>query len=189
MWKIRTGLSCDREEVNFRFVSAEIIDLDPNSPAGEKYFYVSASFQTLRRVVKIKEEYPLPPKDLRITPDVRSMWERYSQYVEGKDTLGSMAYFCLTVLEHRWPGKDRAYICKELNIGSKVLSKLGYLSSEVGDMSSARKRRAKEYRSYTQSEIEWLKAVVRVIIERLGEYECKPNKPLRKITMADLPKP
>ena len=52
-----------------------------------------------------------------------------------------MAYFCLTVVEARSgpKGQKRPNAAKQLKVEPKVLSKLGELSSQVGDNQKARK--------------------------------------------------
>ena len=57
-------------------------------------------------VVNHPPAYPEPPSasnGIRLTPDVRSMFNRYVDCFSGEERLDSMAYFCLTVLEWSAP--------------------------------------------------------------------------------------
>ncbi len=85
--------------------------------------------------------YPEPPSRFRESQDVEVMWLRYEGYRDGKEPLTAMAYFCLTVVEARSgpKGQKRPNAAKQLKVEPKVLSKLGELSSQVGDNQKARK--------------------------------------------------
>ena len=50
--------------------------------------------------------YPQPPKGVKLTPDVESMYGCYMGYRQGREPLASMAYFCLTVLENKMGSKS-----------------------------------------------------------------------------------
>ena len=99
-----------------------------------------------------------------------------------------MAYFCLTVVEARSgpKGQKRPNAAKQLKVEPKVLSKLGELSSQVGDNQKARKFGGSG-RSHTDREERWLKETVLALIRRVGEYDSDPKAPLPALTMADLP--
>ena len=43
--------------------------------------------------------YPSPPSGISLTPNVKTMYQRYMGYLRGCEPLASMAYFCLTKLD------------------------------------------------------------------------------------------
>jgi hypothetical protein len=72
-------------------------------------------------------------------------------------------------------------------IAGPVLSMLGHLSSERGDVTTARKADAAA-RPLTSQEIRWLEAAVLAIIRRVGEVAAAGSAvTLTQLTMADLP--
>jgi hypothetical protein len=79
--------------------------------------------------------YPSPPDRFEAPPDVRAMWLRWQEYQAGRESLPSMAYFCLTVVEASMGGartgrRERA--ADHYAIDVDVLKTLGDLASEVG---------------------------------------------------------
>jgi hypothetical protein len=119
------------------------------------------------------------------------MWRRYERHKQGTDSIETMAYHALTVLERRFPGKtgrkDRKTIACSLNLEGTILKGLGRLSSKRGGPLTARKYDPTSQPLSTQ-EINWIATVVRLLIQRLGEYEAAPSSPLPKTTMSDLPR-
>jgi hypothetical protein len=95
-----------------------------------------------------------------------------------------MAYFVLTVLEMHG-GRRKA--AARFGIGGRVLSKLGHLASETGDVKTARKAAATA-RPLTAEESRWLEAAVIAIVRRVGEVAAAGSAALLpQLTMADLP--
>jgi hypothetical protein len=105
-WELDIALDKRRECVRFEFDSAKVIDRMPPETSGSAHVLaVSGGIQTqgaLTISLQVAQSwYPDPPTDFTVTPDVESLWYRYSMYVEGHDTLLAMAYFCLTLLSGR----------------------------------------------------------------------------------------
>ena len=130
--------------------------------------------------------YPHPPaSDLRITADVESMFTRYMGYLQDREPLAGMAYFCLTVLEYPFRGTDGGKTkgaAREYQVSKKVLNTIRRLSSERGG-SQARKAEGKD-RELTDQEHRFLKEATVTIIERAAH---KNHSTLPKITKSDLP--
>ena len=117
--------------------------------------------------------YPDPPTDFIATPDVLSMWQRYEGYKAGREPAPSMAYFCLTVFEMAARSSDERAARKKavsyFSIDFPVLATLGWLSTDVGDLSIARKAKLKAQRPHTPAELGWIDEVVPRLIRRAGE--------------------
>ena len=93
-----------------------------------------------------------------------------------------MAYFCLTVFDARAGGRRK--VAKKYQISKKVLAKLGYLTSNVGDRHTARKfSKDSDGRPYTPAEIAWIEGAVKDLIRRKAEYDFDPAAPLPLLTM------
>ena len=111
--------------------------------------------------------YPAPAKHFVLTPNAESLWLRYVGFLEGREPLLSMAYFCLTVLESA--SGSRGAASKRYRISEKVLRKLGELTATRGDRLSARKATARPQQSLSGAESAWIQSVVKALILRAGE--------------------
>ena len=97
-----------------------------------------------------------------------------------------MAYFCLSFLEAKAGSRKQA--AKQYRIDKKLLNMLGRLASTKGDKLTARKVDPGTILTpLTATQISWLEAVVKAIIQRVGEIDSDPSLPV--ITMHDLPSP
>ena len=96
-------------------------------------------------------------------------------YLQGREPLASMAYFCLTMLEDK---KDRMTAARKYGIDREVLTKIAKLSSEKGGQ-EARKARGIN-RELTPSETRFLQKAIPALIRRAAEvaHDCKhdPHK-------------
>ena len=106
-WEIDAGLRQGGPNYfTLKFAHAQIEDRNPtiedrNPTPGVKDISVTvrAGTPTVTVRVTVDKEYPPPPSGLTITPDVRTLYDRYMGCRQGKEPLPSMAYFCLTVIE------------------------------------------------------------------------------------------
>jgi len=142
-----------------------------------------------------QKHYPQPPSDFVVSPHVATMWQRYERYLQDREPLQPMANFRLTVLKDsakQFPGKkkgdkDRDKAALMYRVCPRVLSKLGYLTGNVGDPVTGRKATVAEQRSLTPQEVKWLEEVVKKLIRRAGEYAADPQRQRQQITMGVLP--
>jgi hypothetical protein len=189
-WELDNLLTQGKKEFCFEFKSSKIIDRNPTISNGSSkmegrtqgYSLVGGklSFNITRN------KYPSPPRDLSYTSDVESLSKRYEGYLKGKEPLLSMAYFCLTLLESR--ARDRANAGKVYFIDEKVLSNLGRLTSECGNIFEARKvKGGQSFAPLTESEKNWIVDTIKQLIRRKAEYDFYPNVNFPLITMESLP--
>ena len=194
-WEIATDLKHGPGAIRFRFESPEIIDRDPPPPGASVVVQLEGvscvATAGVVAVVVTSKQYPDPPDRFVASPDVETMWLRYSGYVAGKEPLLSMAYMCLTVLEAS-TGKakrKREAAAKRYTVDIDVLKKLGALTTERGDAATARKVEAgRPFQPLSDTETTWVKDVIRALIRRVGEWRADSQFPWPKITMADFPK-
>jgi len=90
-----------------------------------------------------RKTYPDPPKGFHLTPDAESILLRFRGYQDGREPLLSLAYFCLTVVLSAAGGLSNA--AKAFGIAKSVLRKFGELTSNRGDLTTARKARATKH--------------------------------------------
>ena len=189
-WEVDSDLRYGRGEFRFDFVKSEIIDRAPVTP-GEIHGHLiatlgNASLTAFGTVVTIhvkRTNYPNPPGSFRLTPQAESVWTRYQGYLDGREPLLPMAYFCLTVLESDAGGRQKAATL--YRIDQKVLRKIGELTSIRGNNLFARKASSGPTRELRNEEQNWLECVIKLLIWRCGETGERALLPI--ITMADLP--
>lgn len=178
-WKVETALRLGRDELQFTYHSADLIDRNPppgNGISGWAYNMlepIQASATAVLQPLTLTS-YPGPPTRFRVNANVETMWQRYQGYIAGREPLQSMAYFCLTVIENDAGTRRKAAM--RYDIDDRVLSKLGQLTSTKGDHSTSRKMTGGT--SLTNEENRWIEAAVKVLILRMGEYDPQNPMPL-----------
>ena len=188
-WEIKADLEVGRGEMRFHFKDYHVIDRDPPPPGDPKNVQLSGAVNFTSNTTAIlrvrRGKYPDLPTNFTVTPDVETLWQRYNKYLDGREELTAMAYFCLTVIQNPAGGRRRA--AKLYKIQEAILSKLGYLTSEKGDAKTARKfPKGGSLISLSEKETKWIEAVVKILILRAGELANIHSVQL--ITMNDLPK-
>jgi len=170
-----------RRLVGFKFKDTRIVDLDTGTVLKRVESWASMPVETTAGTIA-RSEYPKPPVDFVVSPNVETLWNRYELYVEGREPLAGMAYACFTfIIKVMYNG--RADASKNLNISDPVLKELGRLAGGKGE------RKYPTAGPYSGHEKAWLEAAIRVLIRRVGE-QAAGAPALRQITMTDpqLPK-
>ena len=131
VWEIDACLNNGPSSFKLRFDESEIEDRNPTPGkvrvrAGIGVGCVAISASVTCRVC----DYPSPPSGLAINPDVQTMYDRYMNYLQGREPLSGMAFFCLTVLENSAGGRKAS--ARKYQIAKRVLREIGYLCSEKG---------------------------------------------------------
>lgn len=192
-WEIKIGLENDPDDIRFKFDRSEVADLEPNQEENNTNLSVSVCKHEhdAENIVlhESRHKYPDPPNQFSISPDVETMYLRYKSYREGRDSLLSMAYLLLTVVESRVEKRNKLRnAAKKLRIEEKILKKLGELCSTKGDESEARKAPENcNFIPLQQKEREWVLAACKLLINRCGEYEFCGTENLSLIKMDNLP--
>lgn len=189
-WELLIGLDHDPGDLSFRFQHVEVIDRNPTD-ANTIFLNVhstSHSHTAMDAVLHVSRGvFPPPPQKFALSLDVDTMYARYRAYREGKESLLSMAYMCLTILEASAGG--RADAAKKYAIAKPVLDKFGNLCSEKGAPHEARKYpKNRTFEPISNSEKEWITQVIKASIRRLGEYAHDSTAILTQLTMNDFPK-
>jgi hypothetical protein len=189
-WEVDADLRWGRDELRFTFDGANVIDRAPAPPGviHVSAFVVGAALVSAIGTVSVhvtRANYPAPPPaTFRLNPDGESILARYQGYLDGREPLPSMAYFCLTVVEckvGKAGGRKRAAAAYRIDLS--VLNKMGELTSERGDTLNARKAAAAQ--PLTGAEHAWPEEAVKMLIRRLGDTRNAAALPM--ITMSDLP--
>lgn len=185
-WEIGAALQRGYPEFKFVFQKVVLVDRNPLEGKGTSQVVTEASVYIKGDVEFIikPSQYPAPPQNFCVTPDVETLWTRYEGYLRGREPLLPMAYFCLTVIEAAYNG--RANAAKQLNVAEAVLDMIGKLTSTKGDFLTARKIDAlSTKRSLSGLETTWLQEALRALIRRLGEAHS--STPSKSLDMKDLP--
>jgi hypothetical protein len=192
-WEIQAALDSGRGCLNFELEDAEVIDRNPPPPGTPSAATAAINLASLGLAGGVtchvvRGKYPDPPSNFAASPMVKHLWNRYQMYLDRRDLLTTMGYVCLSTIQE--DAGDRRQASIKYSIDPAVLSMLGTLTSDVGDLETARKfdnRSTK--RAHTPGERAWVEAVVKRIIRRVGERDHNPTASLPQITMADFPSP
>ena len=184
-WEIYSGLIYQKDVLGFTLntiSSIEIVDHKNGKPPDiiesfEEFIYSSGSINS-----QSEYEYTKPTDSFTTSPDVETLWYRFKEYLENREPLLSMAYFCITFLEKK--AGDRRRAASQYGIEFDILKNIGELSSTRGDVRNARKAKSLQGK-LKHSEIIWIEAAIAKIIQRLGEYENGDKSSILK--MGDLP--
>ncbi len=183
VWEFDACLNNGPDSFKLRFDESEIEDRNPTPGkvsirasfrAGVPTFSVSVTCRV--------RKYPSPPSGLAINPDVQTMYDRYMNYLQGREPLSGLVFFCLTVLENLAGGRKAA--ARKYQIAKGVLREIGYLCSEKGGP-EARKAEGVT-KELTQEERRFLDQAIKKIIRRVAERTCSPTAELDKISLSDL---
>ena len=189
-WELNATLVRGPNAFKLRYSRSEVEDRKPvpgviNAQAEPILF----NFSTSAQATVSPRTYPTPPSmSLKRSPDVESMFHRYTRFREGREPLTTMAYFCLTVLEAATGERRgrRAAAAKRYCISKAVLKQLADLSSTKGGV-GARKAEGVQ-QDLNQQERKFLEAAVTTIIRRVAEVAHDPNASPKLITVQDLPR-
>ena len=191
-WEIGAAIEHGRGSIRFIYKDAKLVDLAPQG-SGDVVVYLAGAMAgagaLAARVVIMRRNYPPPPKVFRVSPDVETLWSRYEGYLDGREPLLTMAYWCLTMIEVSYgQGKREAAACT-INVDSEVLNTLGRLTSTKGDITTARKAPERgKWQPLSGTERTWIEAVVKRLICRMGEYAgCDDISTLTSVSMLDFP--
>ena len=184
-WEVASDLKGNRGAFRLKYERPEIIDRRPLEP-GENRAYIHVGLGALSiagtAVVHASlNSYPDPPGEFRLNANAESMWLRYKGYLEGREPLLSMAYFCLTLLEAVAGNRNEA--ARLFSVDVEVLRKIGELTSKRGDRTIARK--ASSTLALTGNEAAWLEIVVKALIFRVGG---RAPGTLQQIKLEDFPR-
>lgn len=205
-WEVDADLRRTRGELRFEFDGADIIDRSPLPPGvirGHLHALTGEVALSAAGTVSFhltRVHYPEPPGTFRLNPDAESILLRYQGYLDGREPLLAMGYFCLTVLfasassssasrttRDTRPGRAKVRMAaKKYRIEEAVLRKMAELTTRRGDRTSARKATAGPALPLTSPEKAWLEAALQKFIWRLGD--TRPVTALPVITLADLPR-
>lgn len=181
------GLQNYLNEITFLYKTAGIVDRKPDQSKTLRICVSDTIHMSCEAEFHIsRAKFPPAPHDFVVSPDVEVIYTRFRGYLENREPLTSMAYMCLTVLETS--GGARKTAAKKYQIDYKVLSKWGELVSERGSEMEARKAtKNKVFTPLTDKEREWLVALIKKAIIRLGNYAYDPSQSFAKITFSSLP--
>lgn len=184
-WEMEADLLSQIRSIRFGFERSEIIDRNPPRPGERAMLSVeSCSHVHLAENVSLvltRKKYPAPPVRFTTTRDVEMAYRRWLGFKDGKESLPSMAYFVLTILEQAAGGRKEA--AATYAVEKAILDQVGNLSSTKGDPETARKAAAASV-ALTEPERLWLEDATRKLIFRLGEHAS--GKPLITLHMKSL---
>lgn len=190
-WEVLIGLEQDPDDLKFDFKNADIVDssseVDSHLKSVAAVIHAQSKVHGTLHVSRGK--YPAPPRRFKFSPDVETMYTRYKAYRQGRESLLSMAYMCLTVLEASAGGRNkRPQAAKSYSVAKPVLDKLGEFCSQKGGQTEARKAPVgRTFVTLTPKGKKWVVCVIKALIRRAGEWAYDTDAQLQQITMNDFP--
>ena len=188
-WESDACLENGPESFRLKFQKAEIKDRNPTP--GVLHIRGTLIGEPAKISGKLTigfRSYPSLPSGVNYDdPNVQSMYQRYMGYRRREESLMSMVYFCLTVLEHSTGKlkKRRGAAARKYQIEKSVLDKIAYLSSERGG-AGARKATGVN-KDITQQERRFLVESTQKMIRRAAVKAHNPDSGLPRISLSDLP--
>lgn len=190
-WSVATGLDRVPGEVWFDFRDAEVSEQDAAvANVNRKSFSVKVRVNVNLATVVTRGSLEPPPSGFVVDETVALMYERYTECVSGRAKLGATAQWLLTEVERVAPrpgkGGGRNAAARHFSVDGRVLSKLGELAAK-GSKNEARKApKAGEYAPLSSVEQQWLHAVLRRLIRRVGEVASGEGR-IERLEMANFP--
>ena len=185
-WELDEALKHRPGSFNLEFARPEIVDRNPTPGVVELAATLVGGAATGGFTLTVHKPYPKPPPGVMLdagNPDVKTMFNRYEGYLNGREPLPGMAYFCVTMLEdHLTSGRKAA--AEKYQISKKVLRSIRTLASTKGGPATARKGDGIQL-ELAQEEERFLEEAVKAIIRRVAEVAYDPHRTLRLITRAD----
>lgn len=87
------------ESFRLEFVKSEIIDRNPLPGRVRIGGIIEIGGLGSSKLIVSVSEYPSPPSDIALSPEVEMMYQRYMGCRQKREPLPDMAYFCLSMLE------------------------------------------------------------------------------------------
>ena len=103
-WELSASLDGRAGQFSLRFSKPEIIDRNPTKGKLNVYYSYHVSVpevRIVRGVTTARKPYPPPPYGIALAPDdpdVMTLLRRFEGYLNNREPLPSMAYFCYTML-------------------------------------------------------------------------------------------
>jgi hypothetical protein len=197
-WQVIIGIENDPDDLKFKYVTAELEQIQENGTNRHLLGAHSSSSFVVSDHLELhvsRNKLPNRPHKFILSPDVMTMYERYKLFRKGRESLTSMAYMCLTILEASARGSTnyiknnnlRGKASSRYNIDYDVLDNLAMLVSTKGDQIEARKvPKSGIFNPLKNEEREWIIRAIKVLIRRTGEWAHDSEAPSKQITKSDI---
>jgi hypothetical protein len=181
-WEVKYGTQFRQREISFSYEDAEIALEEAEDVIRVEGLEHEVELSGEISLHVERGKYPDPPDKFRLSPDARTLWNRYENYEEGREPLFSMGYACLELLEGRAGGRKEAATRYGIKYG--VLDELGRLTSTRGSPGVARKPSDSQGEA-TPEERKWIEEAIRKIVHQVGVSDAGHNPEM--LTKGDLP--
>jgi hypothetical protein len=181
-WDLKYDLRVTFELDDCIFEQPPHVEGEPFATSGK---FVTKASMTGSIIVALGQ-YPVPPSlNLLSSPLAAQLRARWHEIEDGRNTLLAGAYWFLTTFVTEF-GRSPKAAAKSLVVDSKVLSKLGYLTSGKNDPIESRKNKGPIV-PLSDNEKAWVREAVKTLMSRAVEVRSGRSG-LSRITMNDLPK-
>ena len=145
-WEMGAALRGLRGQFKLRYRGSVVVDRNPPPTSVGVNFAASGrrtswSISASSATGTAQNPYPPPPSRLTLDPydpDVLTMLHRFEGYLDNREHLVGMAYFCLTMVTDHLCENEKAAATK-YGISRQIFSKMGNLTGNKGGRGTARK--------------------------------------------------
>ena len=192
-WEMEAALLGLRGQFKLRYRGSDVVDRNPPPTSIGANFVASGSRTSLSISASLatgtaQNPYPPPPNRLTLDPydpDVLTMLHRFEGYLDNREHLVGMAYFCFSMMTDYLCENEKAAATK-YGISRQIFGKMGNLTGNKGGRGTARKAVGINI-DLTSHESRFLEEAVKAIILRLAQVAHDPDKRHPQITLSDLP--
>ena len=185
-WEFEASLRGGPGKFRLRFDRPEIIDRQPTPGEVSVAAHISAGIPRLTVSVTVSKEYPSPPWNGAIditNPDVQTMHQRYTGYLQKHEPLPSMAYFCYEVFTTRL-SNNVVNASQKYKISRNLIEEVAKISSTRGGAEARKAFGVGE--ELTTEEKRFLERAVQVMILRAAIVAGDPDQNLVVIDRSNL---
>lgn len=184
-WEKHDALVEGRPLYRFAFGGSSIINRAGSEGSANRTLAAVQEIRASMTAHVIRGNYPSPPeKTISVDPNFELLYGRWELFARRRDTLPSMAYFCLTAIRVMYGSGDVEKAAAALRISGNVLRTLRRLTRGAED---AMARKYTPDPPITPNEEAWVRAAVPRLILRVGEVAAEDVKHLPVLTMAEFP--
>ena len=186
-WELRASLESGPGTFTLKFNRPEMIDRKPTPGViSVSALPISFALTISSPTVTVSRQYPQPPPERHMNienPNVQTMLHRYMGYIQGREPLPSMAYFCYEVFAKRL-GKDAKHAAEKHKISRKLVKRVRILASNKGGDQA--RHQSGICHPLSQPEVQFLQKAVAAMIVRAAIVAADPNQPMDTIDGSNL---
>lgn len=183
-WERDVALRLRRHELELKYVNADIVLRNPPPPGAVIVSPAPAEMVLAGASASVhvgRSEYPAPPTDFVLTPEVEILWRQYENYLDGRESIAAVAYWCFTALKDV-AGRQGKRAAVKYGVSEGVLE-------NVNKLAARGRKFLPGQAALSRPEEAWLDKTIKRLIRRVGEVARDREAADDRITLEQLPLP